>query len=70
MIAAKQPSNAPQPAPAEYAGQWVAWDKARTTIVAHGTDLRTVYSEAKAAGHADAVLQHVRSPYVGFVGPT
>ena len=29
----------PQPVPAEYAGEWIAWDAKRTQIVAHGNDM-------------------------------
>lgn len=60
----------PKPAPAEYAGQWVAWNKERTEIVAHGPDMAEVYKRAIAAGHNDAVLQKVRRPDTIFIGAT
>ncbi len=62
--------GAPPPAPIEFAGQWVAWNKQRTEIVAHDKDLKSVYSAAKAAGYPDAIFQRVRSPHAGFIGGT
>jgi hypothetical protein len=58
----------PLPAPVEFAGQWVAWDKARTEIVAHGQHLVEVHRAAIASGHPDAVLQRVRRPELSFIG--
>lgn len=58
----------PPAAPVEYAGQWVAWDRAQTRIVAHGSDVAAVRAEAIAAGHSDAILQKVRRPDVTFIG--
>lgn len=55
-------------APIEYAGQWVAWRKDRPEIVAHGDDLETVYDEAIAAGHANAVFQKVPEADTYFIG--
>ena len=60
----------PQPAPVEYAGQWVAWNKARTQIVAHGKNLSDVHHDAAAAGHLDAIFQKVRRPDSIFIGAT
>jgi hypothetical protein len=60
----------PRPAPVEYAGQWVAWNKARSEIVAHGTDVAVVRAQSIAAGHPDAVLQRVRRPDTIFIGAT
>jgi hypothetical protein len=60
----------PKPAPVEYAGQWVAWNKSQTEIVAHGQDVAEVRRAAVAAGHPDAVLQKVRRPDVSFIGAT
>jgi len=58
----------PPPAPIEFAGQWVAWNKQRTEIVAHGRDMATVHRAALAAGHPDAILQRVRRPDERFIG--
>jgi len=52
----------PGPAPIEYAGQWVAWDKEQTEIVAHGRDVASVHAAAIAAGHPEAILEKVRRP--------
>jgi hypothetical protein len=52
----------PQPAPLEYAGQWVAWNKDETQIIAHGTDVAEVRAAAIAAGEDDPILEKVRRP--------
>lgn len=65
-----QRSPTPPHAPVEYAGQWVAWNKERTQIVAHGPKLPAVHQQALAAGHPEAILQHVRRPESRFIGPT
>jgi hypothetical protein len=60
----------PGPAPVEFAGQWVAWNKAQTEIVAHGKEVAAVRAAAQAAGHPDAVLEKVRRPGTIFIGGT
>ena len=60
--------NRPQPAPVEYAGQWVAWDKSLTRIVAHGADVAAVRQAAITAGHSDAILEKVRRPEFSSIG--
>ena len=60
----------PLPAPVDYAGQWVAWNKQRTQIVAHGTDMAKVHAAAVAAGHSNPIVQRVRHPDVHFIGMT
>ena len=60
----------PPAAPVEYAGQWVAWDKSHSQIVARGTDVATVRTAAIAAGHADVILQQVRRPGAYIGAPT
>ncbi len=60
----------PPPAPIEFAGQWVAWNRERTEIVAHGPTMACVHAAAVAAGHANAVLQRVRRLDERFIGPT
>ena len=60
----------PRPAPIEFAGQWIAWNKQRTEIVAHGETMASVHAAAIAAGHPDAILQRVRRPAVSFIGAT
>ena len=58
----------PKPAPVEYGGQWVAWDRSLTRILAHGSNVAEVRQAAIAAGHSDAVLEKVRRPGVSFIG--
>lgn len=60
----------PRPAPVEFAGQWVAWNKERTQIVAHGTEMAAVHTAAVAAGHLNPILQRVRHPNIHFIGMT
>jgi hypothetical protein len=60
----------PQPAPVEFAGEWVAWNRLRTEIVAHGKCMSEVHDAATAAGHPDAILQKVRRPDSSFIGAT
>ncbi|MBC8115931.1 MAG: hypothetical protein H7062_16210 [Candidatus Saccharimonas sp.] len=60
----------PKPAPVEYAGQWVAWNHARTEIVAHGSNAMAVGEAADKAGHPDAILQKVRPLNATFIGAT
>lgn len=58
----------PKPAPIEYAGQCVAWNKKRTEIVAHGREMAAVHRSAIALGHPDAILQRVRRPDERLIG--
>jgi hypothetical protein len=58
--------NGPQPTPLAYAGQWVAWNKGRTKIVAHGANFGEVRAEAIAAGCCEPLMQRVLgAPFVG-----
>lgn len=58
--------NHPDPAPREYAGEWVAWDRDRRRIYAHGKDFGEVCEQAKAAGCQEPVLQMVsRGLFIG-----
>ena len=54
-------------APFEYAGQWVAWNKEGTEIVAHGRELAAVHDAAIAAGHSDCVLEKVPKANTIFI---
>jgi hypothetical protein len=60
----KRPKSAPQ----EYAGQWVAWDRDRTAIVAHGNSLPEVHDAAEFSGHPDATFERVPKLNEVFVG--
>jgi len=56
------------PIPAEYAGQWVAWNEHRTEILAHGQQMPEVRQAALARGCSRPILQKVpRGPFVGGV---
>jgi hypothetical protein len=59
--------NRPQPAPLEYVGQWVAWNREMTQIVAHGESLEDAHRAAVAAGYPQPVLEHVPEP-TAFIG--
>jgi len=55
-----------RPVSAEYAGQWIAWNEDRTTILAHGGDMAAVRQQALERGCARPLLQKVpRGPFVG-----
>lgn len=58
----------PKPAPAQYAGQWIAWNEDRTAIIAHGSDVAAVREAAIAAGLPLALLQKVHRPDRMLVG--
>ncbi len=55
-----------QPVPAEYAGEWIAWNEDRTEILAHGAEMNDVRQQALTRGCLRPVLQKVpRGPFVG-----
>jgi hypothetical protein len=55
-----------EPVPAEYAGQWVAWNEDRSRVLAHGPDLTEVRAQAIALGCVRPLLQRIpRGPFVG-----
>ncbi len=56
-------------APPEYAGQWVAWNKELTSILAHGKTFDSVYAAVEAAGQPDVVFECVAEPRF-FIGTT
>lgn len=49
-------------APIEFAGQWVAWNKDRSKIIANGNDVAAVRAAAIAAGEEHALLEKVHLP--------
>ena len=55
-----------RPVPAQYAGQWVAWNENCTEILAHGAELREVRDGAIAGGCTRPVLQKI--PHGPFIG--
>ena len=61
---------APPPVPFKYSGQWIAWNKERTAIVAHGLDVAEVRRTAQAAGDPMPLLQKVSHLDRIFMGST
>lgn len=55
-------------APIEYAGQWVAWDRKQTKIIAHGMRIAEVHEAALASGHPNAIFQKVPKADSYFIG--
>jgi hypothetical protein len=54
------------PVPAEYEGQWIAWNADRTTIVASGADMSEVRSQALGRGCTRPILPRIPpAPFVG-----
>ena len=58
----------PRPAPVEFAGQWVAWMRDRSKIVAHGDNASEVRAAAIRSGCNDPWLERVPHPETLFVG--
>jgi len=58
--------NHPGPVPSEYDGQWIAWNRTRTQILAHGYELKAVRAAAAKAGGDEPIMQFVCSrPFIG-----
>ncbi len=54
------------PVPLGYAGQWLAWNKDHTKIVAHANTLREASELAAQRGCANPVFQKIpRGPFIG-----
>jgi hypothetical protein len=60
----------PRPAPIEFSGQWVAWNRQRTQIIAHGPTMASVHAATIADGHVNAILQRVRRLDERIIGTT
>ena len=58
----------PKVAPVEYAGQWIAWNKDETAVIAHGPNVAQVRAAANAAGESDPLLEKVHHPNRIHVG--
>lgn len=58
----------PIPAPVEFAGQWVAWNRQLTEIVAHGRGFAEVRAAAPTNGHPNAIFERVHDPRITFIG--
>ena len=57
-----------KPAPVEYAGQWVAWNRDRTAIIAHAKTMKEVILAARALGETEALFERVRRLDENLVG--
>jgi Family of unknown function (DUF5678) len=56
----------PAPAPLDFRGQWVAWNREDGEIVAHGDRFDEVRSAALSAGCKEPLMQCVLgTPFVG-----
>jgi hypothetical protein len=64
----RQPKVPPAVSVEEYSGQWIAWDRKQTRILAHGDDFVEVQKAAMAAGEADPLLQKVPIAGTIFIG--
>jgi hypothetical protein len=54
--------------PKKYAGQWIAWNRARTEIVASGRTLDDARLAAEAAGESAPILAKAPRADVRFLG--
>lgn len=52
--------------PKEYAGQWIAWNHARTKIIANGSTFAETKAAAERSGETDPLFDKV--PRRSFVG--
>ena len=52
----------------QYSGQWIAWDRKETRILAHGRDVAEVREAAIKAGEPKPLLQKVPEEGVVFMG--
>jgi hypothetical protein len=54
--------------PRKFAGQWIAWNRARTAIVASGRTLEDARRAAEAAGESAPILAKAPRADVRFLG--
>ena len=59
--------GAPATLPAELAGQWIAWNRDMTEVIAHGSSLSEVRQEASRNSEAEPVFQKAPKA-VSFIG--
>jgi hypothetical protein len=67
-VSREESALVPPPAPIEYAGKWVAWDRNWAQIVAHGCNFAEVHREAVRKGYNDPIMERVRNPKIAFIG--
>ena len=58
----------PPVVPRDYAGQWIAWDRRQTKIVACGRTFAEAKERAVAVGESDPVMAKAPKADVRFVG--
>jgi hypothetical protein len=56
--------------PRKYSGQWVAWDRSRTRIVAQERSFREEFEATRVADRRDVAYMKVPEVDVRFVGST
>jgi hypothetical protein len=54
--------------PKKYAGQWIAWNRDRTAIVASGRTLDEARHAAESAGESEPILAKAPRANVRFLG--
>jgi hypothetical protein len=54
--------------PREFAGQWIAWNRSRTAIVASGRTLEDARRASHAAGEPEPILAKAPRANVRFLG--
>jgi hypothetical protein len=54
--------------PKQYAGRWIAWNRAQTSIVASGETMEDTRRNAKLAGEPRPILAKVPHANVRFLG--
>lgn len=54
--------------PRKFAGQWIAWNRSRTAIIASGRTLDDARRAAEAAGESAPILAKAPSANVRFLG--
>lgn len=54
--------------PLKFAGQWIAWNRAKTKIVASGRTFGEARSAAESAGESEPVLAKAPRADVRFLG--
>jgi hypothetical protein len=63
-----QPLRRPPIVPKEFAGQWIAWDRAQTQIIASGRTFAEVHQAAVATGELQPLMAKVPKADARFIG--
>ena len=62
------PNHTPPTVPKKFAGQWIAWNRDRTSIVASGRTLEEARRAAGAAGESAPIFAKAPRANVRFLG--